>query len=128
MATGQPVQEIITRLNTLDAYVASGCMPDPRDGQPDRNIAKMLVHMENDWQTLIDDFLLQTSSLNAVVDAKIKTAMAMAGKTKQTDERFRFVLESKPLQDIGSVVDAKRYRQWSKHMKHSVEQVRPSSR
>ena len=46
--------------------------------------------------------------------------------TKQ--EHVKPILESKAIQDIGTLTDAKSYRQWNKKRKNALEQTREQSR
>ena len=60
MTLEEAIQEILTRVNALDACVAGNQIPDPRDGQPDPNIAKMF----ND--ILMNSLILQVCSQGRV--------------------------------------------------------------
>ena len=50
--------------------------------------------------------------MDAVIDAKVKTAKASGNSNTRDEGSFKYVFESKAIQDIGSVVDAEQYRQW----------------
>ena len=54
--------------------------------------------------------------------------MSKGGNNQDKDSWYKSVFESKAIQDIGPVVDAKQYRQWNKKMKNAIEQIRPQSR
>ena len=38
------------------------------------------------------------------------------------------MLDSKAIQELGTVVDSKQHRQWNKKMKNALEQIRPNAR
>ena len=76
---------MITRINVLEAFVESNKIPDTRESQPDRNMAKILVDMKNYLKTLIQDPPMQKSTMDAIIDSKIKSAMAF-GKSSTRDE------------------------------------------
>ena len=109
-AAEQALQELAQRVASLEAYVMSNQIPDPRDGQPPRNMYKILIDMEAYLKTLIDDPPMQTLTMGTIIDEKLKTAMSMQ-KGNNPDESWfnKSVLESKAIQDIGPVVDAKQY-------------------
>ena len=70
------------------------------------------------------------SEFGAIVDEKIKTAITMSKERGNliASPWWKSVLESKAIQELGPVVDAKQYRQWNKKMKNALEQVRPNAR
>ena len=87
---------------------------------------------------------IQTSNVNAIIEDKIKkeiegiidiklrTALQLVQNGNQGQGGgqawFKSVLESKAVQEIGNVIDAKQYRQWNKKMKNALDQIRPNSR
>ena len=134
---------IISRIETLESWKQSNRLPTT-DGLSERNLAKTLMDMEIYVSTLISDPPIKTSNVQEIFDNKIKseietlidiklrTAMQFS-KVGNRDEGggqtwYKSVLESKAIQEIGTVVDAKQYRQWSKKMKNALDQIRPNSR
>ena len=109
----------------------------------ERNLAQTVLDMEIFVSTLTNNPPTQTSTVNALIeekmtlevegliDIKLRTVMQFA-KGNARDEGgqswFKSVVESKAVQEIGPVVDAKQYRQWSKKMKNAIDQIRPHSR
>ena len=118
MATVEQLNEIFTRLAAIEGFANSNRLPG------DRTIAKAIIDMEIYVKTLVDDPPVQASRLRTsmsdelglLMDEKIKTAINMSkGGSNQASEIFwKSVVESKAIQEIGPVVDAKQYRQWNK--------------
>ena len=89
MATQAKVIEILTRLSVFEAFAASNRIPEPRDGQPDRSLAKAIVDME----IYVDDPPIKqaafkgvmNSELSTLMDEKLKTAMNLT-KGSQREE------------------------------------------
>ena len=69
------------------------------------------------------------------MDGKIKTAIeVMQLVSKQQGDRKPYepfkkpILESKAIQDVGQLTDAKSYRNFNRRMRNAMEQTRPWSR
>ena len=58
--------------------------------------------------------------VNTLIDAKLQAT--------QSSKYSRPVLESKAMQEVSKVADAKQYRAWNKKMKNALEQTRTKSR
>ena len=85
---------------------------------------------KSELQTLVDGAI--KNNIETLIDSKLRTTMQFS-KVGKRDEGggqswYKSVLESKAAQDIGTVVDAKQYRQWNKNMNNAVDKIRPSSR
>ena len=141
MSVKQAIADIQARLVTLNQFVESNRIPNPTAGMADRSIAKTIMDMEIYVNSLINNPPIQDqtsdavldnkikTNIEALIDSKLKTAIAMSKPDYKDDNRwFKSILESKAVQDIGPVVDAKQYRQWNKKMKNAVEQTRQQSR
>ena len=130
MASQQVVDELVARIVALEQHAKEIALPDPRGaGYSNRNIAQVLIAMESYVVTLKDDPPIQKSNLSELIDEKLKTALAMSkGNDSQQSWYNKSVLESKAIQDIGTVVDSRQCRQWNKKMKNAIEQIRPQSR
>ena len=141
MATASE-QVIMARLEVLEAWKQSNKLLTS-DGSSERNLAKTSLDMEIYVATLINDPPMQARNIQAIVEAKIKndveelidaklrTTLQFAKVNHRDDGKqlwFNSVLESKAVQEVGLVVDAKQYRQWSKRMKNALDQIRPNSR
>ena len=132
-----------TRLEVVEAWMNSNKIPTA-DGAGERNLAKTVLDMEIYVTALASNPPIQTSNVNAIVEDKIKkeiegiidiklrTALQFVQNGNQGQGGgqawFKSVLESKAVQEIGNVIDAKQYRQWNKKMKNALEQIRPNSR
>ena len=100
------------------------------DGQ-ERPLAQSFVNLEarvlQQQQSPID---IETVQL--LIDAKIRSAIVgMQPSERQSQPKQDFakpILESKAIQDVGKLTDAKSYRQWNKKMKNAMEQTREQSR
>ena len=70
--------------------------------------------------------------MQLLIDAKIRSAIVgMQPSERQPQSKQEYakpILESKAIQDIGKLTDAKSYRQWNKKMKNALEQTREQSR
>ena len=113
----QEVMRRVTNLETAMTIVGS-------DGQ-ERPLAQSFVNLEQ-------SVITQTATVQLLIDAKIKSAMvAMEAGEKSSQPKKDFtkpILESKAIQDVGKLTDAKGYRQWNKKMKNALEQTREQSR
>ena len=131
-------QIINSRLEALETYVQSNKIPADH-GAGERNLAKVVLDMEIFVRTLVGDppatkSELQTlvdgaikNNIETLIDSKLRTAMQFS-KVGNRDESggqswYKSVLESKAAQEIGTVVDAKQYRQWNKKMKNAIDQI-----
>ena len=136
------VEEITARVDALEAFVQSNRVPGAQ-GSGERNLAKVVLDMEICVSTLISDPPVKWNEINSIIenrikseietliDIKLRTAMQFS-KVGNRDEGggqswYKSVLESKAIQEIGTVIDAKQYRQWSKKMKNALDQIRPNS-
>ena len=68
--------------------------------------------------------------IEEMFDTKIRTAIAMSTKPAFDGESAytRPILESKAIQDVPGIADAKGYRSWNRKMKNAMEQVRTKAR
>ena len=58
-----------------------------------------------------------------LIDAKIRSAMVTikaGGDQNESYWKGKSILESKAMQDVGKVIDAKTYRQWNRKMKNAL--------
>ena len=69
-------------------------------------------------------------NLDALINTKISAVLAAQGNTYRDRESFSKwpILESKSVQNLGSVSDSKSYRDWNRKLKNCIEQIRPKSR
>ena len=68
-------------------------------------------------------------NIEAVIDAKLRTMLntIQVGHGGQKEVR-KLILESKAVQEVERLSDAKGYRAWNKRMKSALEQLRVQSR
>ena len=123
--------EINGRLNALEAGMTEVSNVVPRVAQIEMQIAGN-VSAINNVVTKIQEMEAQTAG---IIDMKIAAAIAVMTATggmqttpQHTNWGTRSILESKAIQDIDRVVDAKGYRQWNRKMKNALEQTRQKSR
>ena len=114
------VQDVMRRMTNLEtAMTIRGA-----DGQ-ERPLVQSFVNLEQ-------SVIAQTDTAQLPIDAKIKSAVLAiqtGEKSSQPKQDFtKPILESKAIQDIGKLTDAKSYRQWNKKMKNALEQTRAQSR
>ena len=75
---------------------------------------------------VIESKILELQSLEAIMDAKIKTAVHM---TEGRSQGFaKPILESKAISEVGKLTDAKSYRPWNRKVKNAIDQIRPTGR
>ena len=131
MATAEQLSEVFARLQVIEGFANSNRLLN------DRTIGKAIIGIEAYVKTRVDDPQIQASGLRTsmnselgtIMDEKIKTAMNMSkGGIRGTDLWWESILQSKAVQEIGPVVDAKQYRQWNKKMKNAPEQAQPNAR
>ena len=60
IASEQEVQEILTRIDALDASFPGSKIPDPRPGMLDRNMAKIIMDMLNNLNKSMEDLLCRS--------------------------------------------------------------------
>ena len=69
-------------------------------------------------------------NLDALINSKISAILAVQGGTQGGRDSFPKwpILESKSVQNLGSVSDSKSYRDWNRKLKNCIEQIRPKPR
>ena len=79
--------------------------------------------------------ILNIDVISTIVDEKIKTANELQGRGSGGYDRdstgFGFrgqILESKAINDLPELAEAKTYRDWSRSFKNAMEQIRPNVR
>ena len=99
----------------------------------ERPLVQSFVNLEA-WalQQQQQDQPIQTETVQLLIDAKIRSAIIgmqpIERQPQARQEHAKPILESKAIQDIGKLTDAKSYRQWNKKMKNALEQTREQSR
>ena len=110
MATAEQLSDIFARLLAIEGFAKSIRLPN------DCTIGKAIIDIEAYVKTLVDDPRIHVSGfrtsmnseLGTIMDEKIKTAMNTSKEgIRGTDSWWQSVLESKAVQEIGRVVDAK---------------------
>ena len=120
-------QEIQMRVANLEASmtIRGG------DGQ-ERPLAQSFVNLEARVLQQQQQTPSNMEEIERLIDAKLRSAIvAMQPIERQPQAKQDFakpILESKAIQDVGKVTDAKSYRQWNKKMKNALEQTREQSR
>ena len=122
-ATAEQIGEFMSCVKALEDFVMANKLPTTESGE--RSIAKAIIDMEIYVRTLIFDPPVRGSgirtSMNAelgvLMDEKIITAISMSrGNQPSETTWYKLIRESKAIQEISSVVDAKQHRQWDKKM------------
>ena len=117
---------IVARLESLEAWRTSNRLT-LASGSSEQNLAKTLFDIDIYASTLTNDPPVQQSNTEALLQRKMRQhveslidiKLRMAVQFNSNDSRnenkswFKYVLESKAIQEIGVVVDAKQYRQWN---------------
>ena len=65
---------------------------------------------------------------DTLIDSKISAILAVQGNQNRDSFPKWPILESKSIQNLGTVSDSKSYRDWNRKLKNCIEQVRPKSR
>ena len=135
-------QAIVSRIEAIERFAESNRIQGA-PGFADRNLAKIVLDMEIFVKTLVDDPPIKMNEMqtaienaiktnvDAIIDSKLKTALQFSNYSNRSETNQNWsksVLESKAIQEIGTVVDAKQYRQWNKKMKNAIDQIRQNSR
>ena len=104
----QAIADMQTQLDVLSRFMDTTKLPGA-PGLGERSVAKAIMDMEIYVNALVNDPPVQKSTIDAIIDAKLATALAMSSKSIQDDRPkwAKSVLESKAMQDIGHVIDAK---------------------
>ena len=71
---------------------------------------------------------INQTTMELVVDAKIKTAIQMSDSGGKSQSFYKPILESRAISEVGKLTDAKSYRPWCRKMKNAIEQTRPYAR
>ena len=116
----QVVTEINRRLAAIDTALFQIKLPGDRNQNQTaaEQVAGAIVDLEVAVKDLIADPPIrqshqqsQQSQLEATIDAKIRTAIAIGqSNPQQTWHHSKPILESKAMQDVGPIIDAKQYR------------------
>ena len=115
-------QEIVRRVTNLEASmtIRGG------DGQ-ERPLVQSFVNLEARVLQQQQQTPSNMEEIERLIDVKLRSAIvAMQPIERQSQPKQDFVkpiLESKAIQDVGKVTDAKSYRQWNKKMKNALEQT-----
>ena len=86
----------------------------------------VIREIESWIKTQVADPPMSKDAIGDLVDGKLKTARTLLGSYH--DAGGKPILESKAIQDIGLLADAKTYRRWNMRMKNAIEQTRPLAR
>ena len=123
--------EINSRLTALEAGMSGASNASSREAQIEIQIARSSSAITNMVSTTQD----MEAQTGGIIDAKIAAAVVtltasggMQSPPQNSNWNPRSILESKAVQDIDRVVDAKGYRQWNRKMKNAIEQTRMKSR
>ena len=101
--------------------MSSIIMPD--DGRQDRGIVPSILAIESGLNKILPT--AGNGGLDQWVDGKIKTAIEVTqlfsqSTSRQSHEPFKKpILESKAIQDVGSVTDSKSYRNFNRKMRNA---------
>ena len=107
-------------------------MPDPRPGTGDRTLAKTRLDMDIYVDSFLNNPPMQETNVGTIIDNQVKTQIediidselqtAMTfnkGHNRDENSWNRSAFESKAIQDIGFVIDAKQHRQWNEKRKNA---------
>jgi hypothetical protein len=120
-------QEMPRRVTNLEASMTI----QGGDGQ-ERPLVQSFVNLEARVLQQQQQTPVNMEAIEMLIDAKLRSAIiGMQPNERQSQSRpnsAKPILESKAIQEIGKLTDAKSYRQWNKKMKNALEQTREQSR
>ena len=122
----EALAEVQQRLTNVEASLTI----QGTDGQP-RSLMQSFIDLETWAYPQLNRPPITAETVEMLIDAKLRTAMLgmqSAERPMQSERPMQPVLESKAIQEIGKLADAKSYRQWNKKMKNAVKQTRAKSR
>ena len=91
-------------------------------------VSELAKTVETNRTDLGQSIILAREQISMTVDEKIKTLQAIQSSIPDRPTSHKSILESKAMQEVGKLSDAKQYRQWCKKMKNAIEQSRPKAR
>ena len=97
------------------------------DGQP-RSLTQSYIDLESWARPLLNRPPLAVETVELLIDAKLRTAIQGVQSVEKSHSGSKPISESKAIQEIGKLNDAKSYRPWNKKMKNALEQTRAQSR
>ena len=124
-AVQSTMEAILTRLGNLEgAFTLQG-----RDGEM-RSLSQSFIDLETWALPMLNRPAPTVETVEMLIDAKIRTAImgVQSSQRLHGDASSKPILESKAIQEIGKLTEAKGYRQWNKKMKNALEQTRRQSR
>ena len=119
------MEAIQTRLGNLEgALILQG-----NDGNT-RSLTQSFIDLETWALPLLNRPPITVETVEMLIDAKIRTAILSLSSSQgpRGETSGKPILESKAIQEIGKLTEAKGYRQWNKKMKNALEQTRRQSR
>lgn len=122
-ATMATMEELQRRLEIADSALTI----QGSDGNQ-RSLTQSFIDLESWAIPLRSRAPPTTEMMETLIDAKIRTAIQTMRPADKPFSGSKPILESKAIQDIGKLNDAKSYRPWSKKMKNALEQTRVQSR
>ena len=111
------------QMTTMQSLVM---ITDVASGQQKSTVAT-IQDLESWVKQQVADPPMTKHAIGDLVDAKLQTAQSFANQKSNTGFS-KPILESKAVQDIGALSDAKTYRRWNMRMKNAIEQTRPLAR
>ena len=111
------------QMTTMQSLVP---ITDVASGQQKSTVAT-IQDLESWVKQQVADPPMTKHAIGDLVDAKLQTAQSFANQKSNTGFS-KPILESKAVQDIGALSDAKTYRRWNMRMKNAIEQTRPLAR
>ena len=93
-----------------------------------KRIEGWMAGAEPVMRTMIDNPRMIRDEIEKTISAKAFPPPGMSGGFGGSGQWSKPILESKAVQDIGVLLEGKRYRRWNMKLKNAVEGSRPSVR
>ena len=102
------MEEVLRRLEIVE-----GALTIQKSDGNQRSLTQAFIDLESGALPLLNRPLLTTETAEMLIDAKIRTAIQTMQPADKPFSRSKPILESKAIQDIGKLNDAKSYRPWN---------------
>ena len=126
MVARSDVEVLGDRLITLENMMPGIQLQSQQRDQSTSAVEARISVIESRIQA-ITEHAADTSTMEAIIDAKIRTAIQMSD-VKSRISFSKPILESKAISEVGKLTDAKSYRPWNRKAKNAIDQIRPTGR
>ena len=120
MVTRSEVDELQAKITAIEDVMPGIQIKSQQQDQSMTAAESSITAVQSEVATI----KVQMLSVEAIIDAKIKTAIQMTEGKPQGF--FKPILESKTISEVGKLTDAKSYRLWNRKPKNAIDQIGPT--